>query len=64
MKGVEWNHFIIILLLDPYFKINGWILLGGQTQPNAIEGDKLKWKNAQKKAKKNIISDTINKAIP
>ena len=22
---MEWNHFITILLLDPYFKINGWI---------------------------------------
>ena len=22
---MKWNHFIIILLLDPYFKINGWI---------------------------------------
>ena len=20
-----WNHFITILFLDPYFKINGWI---------------------------------------
>ena len=22
MEGMEWNHFITILLLDPYFKIN------------------------------------------
>ena len=22
---MEWNHFMAILLLDPYFKINGWI---------------------------------------
>ena len=22
---MEWNHFMTILLLDPYFKINGWI---------------------------------------
>ena len=22
---MKWNHFIIILQLDPYFKINGWI---------------------------------------
>ena len=28
MEGIEWNHFIIILLLDPYFKINGWIYKG------------------------------------
>ena len=25
MEGIEWNHFMIILLLDPYFKIKGWI---------------------------------------
>ena len=28
MEGMELNHFIIILLLDPYFKINGWIYSG------------------------------------
>ena len=28
MKGVELNHFIIILLLDPNLKINGWIYRG------------------------------------
>ena len=22
-NGMEWNHFMTILLLDPYFKING-----------------------------------------
>ena len=25
MEGMEWNHFMTILLLDPYFKIKGWI---------------------------------------
>ena len=25
---MEWNHFITILLLDPYFKIKGWIYGG------------------------------------
>ena len=25
IERMEWNHFIIILLLDPYFKIKGWI---------------------------------------
>ena len=25
MEGMECNHFITILLLDPYFKINCWI---------------------------------------
>ena len=23
-KGMEWNHFMTILLLDLYFKIKGW----------------------------------------
>ena len=26
--GMEWNHFMTILLLDPYFKIKGWIYRG------------------------------------
>ncbi len=42
----------------------GWIDLGGQIQPIAIDGDKLKWKKLQKKAKKNKTSETINNAIP
>ena len=25
IEGIEWNHFMTILLLDLYFKINGWI---------------------------------------
>ena len=28
IKGVKWNHFMIILLLYPYFKINNWIYRG------------------------------------
>ena len=28
MVGMEWNHFMTILLLNPYFKINGWIYRG------------------------------------
>ena len=41
-----------------------WILLGGHIPPTAIEGDKLRWKKAQKKAKKNMISETIKRTIP
>ena len=26
--GMEWNHFITILLLDSYFKIKCWIYRG------------------------------------
>jgi len=43
---------------------NVTIKAGGQTPPITILGLKLEWKNAQKKAKKNIISETINKIIP
>ena len=25
---MEWNHVMIILLLDSYFRINGWIYKG------------------------------------
>ena len=28
MEGKEWNYFITILLLDPYFKIKSWIYRG------------------------------------
>ena len=28
IEGMKWNHFMIILLLDLYFKINGWIYRG------------------------------------
>jgi hypothetical protein len=44
--------------------LKAWIALGGQTEPISIAGDKLEWKKAQKKARKNITSETINKIIP
>ena len=28
MEGMKWNHFMTILLLDPYFKIKGCIYRG------------------------------------
>ena len=28
IEGMEWNQFMTILLLDPYFKIKGWICRG------------------------------------
>ena len=40
------------------------IPLGGQIQNKKTDGDKLKWKKAQKKEIKNITSETINKNIP
>ena len=38
--------------------------IGGQTQPIHIDGDNETWKKVQKNEKKNINSDTKNKAIP
>lgn len=40
------------------------IPIGGQVQPSSEVGASLLWKNAQKKAKKNRISEVINKIIP
>jgi len=37
---------------------------GGQFIPNSIAGDKLLWKNPQKKEIKKNTSETINKIIP
>ncbi len=37
---------------------------GGHTPPISGTGFKLEWKNAQKKAKNNIISETMNNTNP
>lgn len=42
----------------------GLIPRGGHISPIAHIGASLLWKNAQKNAKKNITSDTMNKIIP
>ena len=43
---------------------NGLIPKGGQLHPISTAGDKLLWKNAQKKEKNNKTSDTINRMNP
>jgi hypothetical protein len=43
---------------------NTLIPFGGQIEPISITGANAAAKNAQKKAKKNITSDTMNKIIP
>jgi len=43
---------------------NSCVPKGGQIFPIAMLGTKLKWKKAQKKAKKNITSETINSSMP
>ena len=40
------------------------IPIGGQEQPNSIEGEREEWKKAQKKLKKKQTSDKINIIIP
>jgi len=40
------------------------IPVGGHVHPNSMVGASLLWKKAQKKAKKNKISETINRIIP
>lgn len=42
----------------------GVIPAGGQVEPSSGVGARLLWKKAQKKAKKNITSDTIKRIIP
>lgn len=44
--------------------LKGIIPKGGHSCPISILGAKDEWKYAQKKEKKNKISDTINKIIP
>lgn len=43
---------------------NTFIPKGGQIEPNSILGERLAWKKAQKKEKKNITSEAINKITP
>lgn len=44
--------------------LRGVIPVGGHAQPSSGVGDKLLWKNAQKKAKKKSTSDVIKRIIP
>jgi hypothetical protein len=44
------------------FKVS--IPFGGQMAPTFTDGAMLLWKNAQKKAKKNITSEVMKRIIP
>ena len=59
----EDNNKIVLTKGNPHTS-KDWILFGGQMLPTEMDGAKLTWKNAQKNAKKNITSETINKAMP
>jgi len=42
----------------------GYTPVGGQAHPNSGVGARLLWKKAQKKAKKNRISEVMNRIMP
>ena len=44
--------------------LKAWMPIGGHIEPSSILGDKLLWKKAQKKEKKNITSEQMNRSIP
>ena len=60
---IEDNKVIVFHKGDPHALIVD-TAVGGQIHPIPILGDKTQWKKPQKKLKKNITSDTINKHIP
>lgn len=69
----EWCEYVIVTPEDNKITVFNkgnskgfieFIPIGGHFAPNSIVGDKALWKNAQKIAKKNSASDTINKATP
>ena len=67
-----WDHVIltpedkrIMVLRSGTLKgLNTSIPVGGQILPNSMLGANLLWKKAQKKDKKNMTSDKINKIMP
>lgn len=44
--------------------LEGLMLVGGRIAPISTEGDELEWKNAQKKAARNITSVVMDGIIP
>jgi len=67
-----WDHVIltpeerriIVLRRGTWVALNVEIPRGGQIRPSSHEGERLLWKNAQKKEKKNITSEIIKRIIP
>ena len=55
---------MVVLSSGIWNGLKGWIPKGGQYIPISIVGERLLWKNAQKKEKKNKTSDKVNKIIP
>jgi len=71
-KSLWWAHVTVtpdarrtaVLRRGTLNGFNGVIPVGGHAHPSSGVGDSLLWKKAQKNAKKNKISDVINKIIP
>lgn len=58
------SNSIIVFRKGTSQGLNTTIPFGGHIEPMSIDGARLLWKNAQKKAKKNSISEIINKITP
>ena len=58
------DNKIIVFIKGTFQGLNASTPKGGQEQPSSTFGDRLLWKKAQKKDKKNITSDVINSNIP
>ena len=72
-ETILWWHQVIVHPDNKSIKVfkngisqglNTKIPFGGQIEPISTEGLRLLWKNAQKNAKKNKISEMINNKIP
>lgn len=55
---------IVVLRRGTWKGLKGETLVGGQRPPSSSEEFKAEWKKAQKKEKKNMISETIKSNIP
>ena len=55
---------IIVFVKGTFQGLNASTPIGGQEQPNSILGERLLWKKAQKKEKKNITSEVMKSIIP
>lgn len=55
---------IIVFMRGTFQGLNASRPKGGHEHPSSILGERLLWKNAQKKEKKNITSDVIKSIIP
>jgi len=55
---------IIVFIKGTFQGLNASTPIGGQEQPNSILGERLLWKKAQKKEKKNITSEVTKSILP